>query len=94
MRINGIGSNNFLGNIRIKIKDKSLVSAHDIRVPTKMALIKRIAEDNDVSMFIGEDVILFDSSNKLQKQLSKAGINYSVEDNSIDCEVRDDGKSS
>ena len=59
-----------------------------------MALIKRIAEDNDVSMFIGEDVILFDSSNKLQKQLSKAGINYSVEDSSIDCEVGDDGKSS
>ena len=94
MKINGIGSNNFLGNIRIKIKNKSLVSAHDIRVPTKMALIKRIAEDNDVSMFVGEDVILFDSSNKLQKQLSKAGINYSVEDSSIDCEVRDDGKSS
>ena len=59
-----------------------------------MALIKRIAEDNDVSMFVGEDVVILDSSSKIQKQLSKAGINYSVEDSNIDCEVRDDGKSS
>lgn len=80
MKINPIS---FSGNIRIKIKDKSMISS-DVRSPTKMALIKNIANKNEVSMYVGEDVVLLDSSNKLQEQLKETGIEYTVEDENVE----------
>ena len=78
MKVNSIS---FSGNIRIKIKDKSMISSDDVRSPTKMTLIKNIADKNEIPMHIGEDVVLFGSSNKLQEQLKEAGIEYTVEEN-------------
>ena len=78
MKVNSIS---FSGNIRIKIKDKSMISSDDVRSPTKMTLIKNIADKNEIPMHVGEDVVLFGSSNKLQEQLKEAGIEYTVEEN-------------
>lgn len=78
MKINPIS---FSGNIRIKIKDKSMISSDDVRSPTKMTLIKNIADKNEIPMHVGEDIVLFGSSNKLQEQLKEAGIEYTVEEN-------------
>lgn len=78
MKINPIS---FSGNIRIKIKDKSMISSDDVRIPTKMTLIKNIADKNEVPIYIGEDILLLGSSNKLQEQLKEAGIEYTVEEN-------------
>lgn len=77
MKINPIS---FSGNIRIKLKNKSMVSSNDVRKPTKMTLIKSIADENETPMYIGEDIVLFGSSNKLQEQLKEAGIEYTVEE--------------
>ena len=77
MKVNPIS---FSGNIRIKLKDKSVISSNDVRSPTKMTLIKNIANKNNVAMHVGEDITLFDSSNKLQEQLKEAGIEYTVEE--------------
>ena len=83
MQINPI---TFKGNIRIKLQDKSMLSPDDIRNPTPMSTIRNIAENNGISMFVGEDVILLGSSKKVQKQLNEVGIVYTVENSSkIDC---------
>lgn len=78
MKVNTAQPITFMGNIRVKIKNKSLNPIG--KQPSIMSQIMRIAFDNKSPMIINEDVLILSSSNKLQKDLLDAGIKYEVED--------------
>jgi len=69
----------FSGYIRIGIKNKSLLPTHDAGNLTPMTNIMDIANKNKVSMIVGEDILLLSSSQKLQKDLKEANIDFTIE---------------
>lgn len=88
MKINPVS---FTKKIVIKIKDKSPYPAWSSKTPTRFAIVRKIADDNNVNFLVGEDIILISPNDKIIQDLKDSNIMFSVENDNTNGTENTDG---
>ena len=84
MKVNFNPQVSFQKYIRIQLEDKSLT---DGRLnPTPMDKIWRIANGNDITLFVTKDVFILNSTDKVKEQLTECGIDFEEVDSVEGCQ--------
>ena len=88
MKINPVS---FTKKIVIKIKDKSPYPAWSSKTPTRFAIVRKIADDNNVNFLVGEDIILISPNDKIIQDLKDSNIMFSIENDNANGTENTDG---
>lgn len=70
MNINPISSNFFKGQVKVIISDKNVKKGTP---ESPLNQVVKIANSNNTSIFIGKDVVILNSSQKIKDDLKKCG---------------------